>query len=80
MLRYHCAYMALSYLRENFSKERVDVMEKSLKNEKVTTSKARKRYMKVPSGKKVQLMEPAASDLQMRMHETVSTEGLMPMI
>lgn len=73
--------MALSYLRENFSKDRVDVMEKSLKNEKVTTSKARKRYMKVPSGKKVQLMESAANELQMRIHaETVSTEGLMPMI
>lgn len=55
--------MALTYLKEHFSKERVDLMEKSLKSDKIVSTKARKRYVKVPSGKRVHLMEPMNSEI-----------------
>lgn len=53
IVRGHCAFSALSYLKDHFPKERVDVMEHYLNAEKASNSKARKRYMKVPSGKRV---------------------------
>ena len=52
MVEGHCLYTALTYLRKNFLKERVDRMEKYIQREKTGPNKARRRYVSVPSGKR----------------------------
>ena len=63
IVRGHCAFSALSYLREHFPKERVDVVEHYLNADKVAGSKGRKRYLKVPSGKRVRLGNEISENL-----------------
>lgn len=72
--------MALSYLKEHFSKERVDLMEKSLKSDKSVTTKARKRYVKVPSGKRPHLMEPLNSEMPLSIPEPTHPDGLVSIL
>ncbi|KAK8796819.1 hypothetical protein WA588_000945, partial [Blastocystis sp. NMH] len=57
IVRGHCIFLTLSYLKEHYSKERVDVMEQYLKEEKSANSKPRKRYLKMPSGKRTRVVD-----------------------
>lgn len=49
----HCMVEAIQYLREHFPKEEVDVMEQYLQTMKESMPKFRRRYVKVPSGKRI---------------------------
>ena len=51
-LKGHCVYTALTELKERFPKERVDVLEKYLVSQHISEAKPRRRYVKVPSGKR----------------------------
>lgn len=52
-IRAHCMVVAIQYLREHFSKEEVDLMEQYLQSMKASMPKFRRRYVKVPSGKRL---------------------------
>lgn len=57
MIRAHSTITALSYLREHFSKDEVDIMEQYLNSEKASMVKFRRRYVKVQSGKRLHFSE-----------------------
>ena len=81
VVRYHCMYMALTYLKEHFPKERVDLMEKSMKSDKSGNTKVRKRYLKVPSGKRPHLIEPISGDLSLSIPpEPTHPDGLVSLL
>ena len=48
----HCIFAALTHLKEKFSPERVALVEKFVISEKSSSSKGRRRYVKVTSGKR----------------------------
>ena len=60
VIRGHCVFMTLQYLNEHFSKDRVDMVEQYIKNERAI-SKHRKRYMKVPSGRRSRFIDLSGS-------------------
>lgn len=78
MLKGHCIYSTLAYLKEHFSKERVDIMEQYLKNEKSAPPKARKRYVKVPSSKRIHYMDN--TQVYPLTNDPANPEGLLPLI
>ena len=81
VVRYHCMYMALTYSKEHFPKERVDLMEKSMKSDKSGNTKVRKRYLKVPSGKRPHLIEPISGDLSLSIPpEPTHPDGLVSLM
>ena len=52
MVENHCIFAALTYLKEKYPPERVALVEKYISSERSSSHKARKRYVKVPSGKR----------------------------
>lgn len=81
VLRGHCLYTTLAYLKEHFPKERVDLMEKSMKSDKSGNTKVRKRYLKVPSGKRPHLIEPISGDLSLSIPpEPTHPDGLVSLL
>lgn len=78
MLKGHCLYSTLAYLKEHFSKERVDIMEQYIKNEKAAPQKARKRYVKVPSSKRIRYMDN--TPVYPLTNDPANTESLLPLI
>ena len=80
-MRGHCIFLTLSYLKEHYSKERVDVMEQYLKEEKSANSKPRKRYLKMPSGKRTRVVDISTGDYSMApSNEMVHNESMISML
>ena len=80
VLRGHCLYTTLAYLKEHFPKERVDIMEKYIKSEKTMPSKVRKRYVKVPSGKRPHLMEQIPECPNPSFSNVLHSEPMLPLV
>ncbi len=77
----HCQYSALVFLKDHFPKERVAALEQYLKNEKMMNMKARKRYMKVPSGKRQRYDDQLNTEYAVPIQtELLHADNLMPMI
>lgn len=72
----HCLFATLTYLKSHYPKERVEIMEKFLQREKTNSSKARKRYVKVPSGKRPHYQEPMQEFLPVT--SPMNPEHLLP--
>ena len=80
-MRGHCIFLTLSYLKEHYSKERVDVMEQYLKEEKSANSKPRKRYLNMPSGKRTRVVDISTGDYSMvPSNEMVHNESMISML
>ena len=80
IVRGHCMFLTLSYLKEHYPKERVDIMEQYLKEEKSMNSKPRKRYLKMPSGKRPRFDVPPGDYRMVASNEMVQHEPMMPLI
>lgn len=52
MMKAHCQYVAFNYLKETFSKERVDQMRSFIKSERSMNARSHKRYVIIPSAKR----------------------------
>ena len=52
-LRTHCHYIAMNYLKDNFPPDRVAQMESYLKADRSIVSKTHKRYITIPSAKRL---------------------------
>lgn len=52
VMKAHCQYVAFNYLKENFSKERVDQMRAFIKSERSMNARSHKRYVIIPSSKR----------------------------
>ena len=74
IVRGHCMFLTLSYLKEHYPKDRVDMMEQYLKEEKSLNSKPRKRYLKMPSGKRSRFDVPSGDYNMVASNEMVQHE------
>lgn len=76
----HCMYSALAQLKERFPKEQVDTMEKYLMNQKGASVKPRRRYVKVPSGKRPHYTEMIAPDFVQMNPEAIHPDAMMSLM
>ena len=53
VLRSHCQYVAMNYLKDNFPPDRVAQMDSYLKSERSIVTKTHKRYITIPSAKRL---------------------------
>ena len=72
-------FLALTYLKDQYPKERVDAMEDYLKTDRSSSSKNRKRYVKVASGKRPHFMDAPADFAAQLQPEVIQTEGFLPL-
>ena len=71
----------ITFLRDHFPKERVDVLEQYLREEKSLTSKTRKRYAKMPSGKRLRYQDMSKAEYAMVMPaELGHPDQIIPMM
>lgn len=76
----HCMYSALAQLKERFPKDQVDTMEKYLMNQKGSSMKPRRRYVKVLSGKRPHYTEMISPDFVQMNPEAIHPDAMMSLM
>ena len=80
VFRGHCVYSELTELKERFPKERVDVLEKYLLHQRIGVAKPRRRYVKVPSGKRPHFGEMSGQEFVQVNPEAMHPETMISLI